>query len=211
MFKLIRMKKRGDKLTAEFRQEWLEKNREVRKTANKVVATVIADGKVLGDEPMYDGVAALYFNTEKEARAAEDKNLGKDAISVVADEKVLYERTGATLKPIAQLKVILASVRKKELSPAQFKDASIKGYAKAESKALMDSGIQKIVASFTLPEKDKPEPAAFDVMLEIYFASTDEIKAAFASPVIGMLRKDEETLVQLDAPEIRIVSEEHVL
>jgi hypothetical protein len=211
MFKLIRMKKRGDKTPAEFRQEWLEKNREVRKTANKVVATVIADGKVLGDEPMYDGVAALYFNTEKEARAAEDKNLGKDAISVVADEKVLYERTGATLKPIGQLKVILASVRKKQLSPAQFKDASIKGYAKAESKALMDSGIQKIVASFTLLEKDKPEPAAFDVMLEIYFASTDEIKAAFASPVIGMLRKDEETLVQLDAPEIRIVSEEHVL
>src|SRR5882672_5194706 len=96
MFKLIRMKKRGDKTPAEFSQEWLEKNREVRKTANKVVATVIADGKVLGDEPMYDGVAALYFNTEKEARAAEDKNLGKDAISVVADEKVLYERTGAT-------------------------------------------------------------------------------------------------------------------
>jgi hypothetical protein len=29
--------------------------------------------------------------------------------------------------------------------------------------------------------------------------------------VIGMLRKDEETLVQLDAPEIRIVAEEHVL
>ena len=125
------------------------------------------------------------------------------------DEKALFERTGATLKPLGQLKVILTSVRKKDLTPAQFKDASLKGYAKAESKALMESGIQKIVASFAVPEKDKNP--AFDVMLEIYFATSDELKAAFASPVIGMLRKDEETLVQLDAPEIRIVAEEHVL
>ena len=209
MFKLIRMKKRGDKMPAEFRQEWLEKNREVRKTANKLVASVVAEGKILGDEAAYDGVAALYFPTEKEARASEDKNLGKDSISAVADEKTLFERTGATLKPMGQMKVILASVKKKELSPAQFKDASLKGYAKVESKALMDSGIQRIVASFTVPEEGKE--SAFDVMLEIYFPGTDELKAAFASPVIGMLRKDEETLVQLDAPEIRIVAEEHVL
>ena len=209
MFKLIRMKKRGDKLPAEFRQEWLEKNREVRKTANKLVASVVAEGKILGDEAAYDGVAALYFPTEKEARASEDKNLGKDSISAVADEKTLFERTGATLKSMGQMKVILASVKKKELSPAQFKDASLKGYAKVDSKALMDSGIQRIVASFTLPEEGKE--SAFDVMLEIYFPGTDELKAAFASPVIGALRKDEETLVQLDAPEIRIVAEEHVL
>ena len=56
-----------------------------------------------------------------------------------------------------------------------------------------------------------PEFEHFDGMLEIYFATSDELKAAFGSPVIGMLRKDEETLVQLDAPEIRIVAEEHVL
>ena len=209
MFKLIRMKKRGDKMPAEFRQEWLEKNREVRKTANKVVASVVADGKPLGDEAAYDGVAALYFPTEKEARASEDKNLGKDAISAVADERTLFERTGATLKSMGQMKVILTSVKKKELSAAQFKDASLKGYAKVDSKTLMDSTIQKIVASFTVPEEGKE--SAFDVMLEIYFPGTDELKAAFASPVIGMLRKDEETLVQLDAPEIRIVAEEHVL
>jgi hypothetical protein len=209
MFKLIRMVKRGDKLPAEFRQEWLERNRELRKTANKLVASVVADGKLLGDEAAYDGVAALFFPTEKEAHTAEATGQAKDALSVVMDEKVLFERTGATLKALGQLKVVLTSVRKKDLTPAQFKDASLKGYAKAESKALMDSGIQKIVASFAVPELGKSP--AFDVMLEIYFATSDELKAAFASPVIGMLRKDEETLVQLDAPEIRIVAEEHVL
>ena len=209
MFKLIRMVKKGDKMPAEFRVEWLERNRELRKTANKLIASVVAEGKVLGDDPLYDGMASLYFPAEKEARDANEKSQAKDSLSVVMDEKTLFERTGATFKALGQLKVILASVRKKELPSAQFKDLSLKGYAKAESKALMESGIQKIVASFTVPEKDKP--AAFDVMLEIYFNSTDDVKATFGSPVIGMLRKDEETLVQLDAPEIRIVAEEHTL
>jgi hypothetical protein len=203
------MVKRGDKLPAEFRQEWLERNRELRKTANKLVAGVVADGKLLGDEAAYDGVAALFFPTEKEARAAEATGQAKDALSVVMDEKALFERTGATLKPLGQLKVILTSVRKKDLTPAQFKEAALKGYAKADSKLLMESGIQRIVASFAVPEMGKSP--AFDGMLEIYFPGPDELKAAFGSPVIGMLRKDEETLVQLDAPEIRIVAEEHVL
>jgi hypothetical protein len=209
MFKVIRMVKRGDKLPAEFRQEWLERNRELRKTAGKLVAGVLAEGNILPGEPLFHGVAALYYRTIAEARAAHEKDIGKDAISVIAEEKVLFEKSGATFKAVAQLKVILTAARKKELTPAQFKDASLKGYAKAESKALMESSIQKIVASFAVPEKDKPAP--FDVMLELYFNEKDDVKAAFASPVIGMLRKDEETLVQLDAPEIRIVAEEHVL
>jgi len=209
MFKLIRMVKKGDKTPVEFRVDWLEKNRELRKTANKLIASVVADGKVLGDDPLYDGVAALVFPTEKEARAVQEQSQAKDSLAVVMEEKALFERTGATFKALGQPKVILTGVKRKELSPAQFKDLSLKGYAKCESKALMESGIQKIVASFAVPEKDKP--AAFDLMLELYFNSTDDVKATFGSPVIGMLRKDEETLVQLDAPEIRIVAEEHNL
>ena len=210
MFKLIRMVKKGDKLPAEFRTEWLERNRELRKTANKLIASVVADGKVLGDEPMFDGVAALYFPAEKEARDSAEKSQGKDSLSLVMDEgKVLFERTGAQFKNLGQLKVILTSIKKKELSAAQFKDLSLKGYAKADSKSLMESGIQKIVASFAVPAKDKPSP--FDVMLEIYFNEKDDVKATFGSPVIGILRKDEETLVDITAPEIRIVAEEHTL
>ena len=210
MFKVIRMVKRGDKLPAEFRQEWLERNRQLRKTATKLVASVVADGKPLGDDPIFDGVAALYFNMEKEALDVAAQTQTKDAICVVTDEKVLFEKTGVTYKALGQLKVILASARKKDMTLEQFKEASLKGYAKADSKGLMESPIQKIVASFAVPNKAVPHPA-FDVMLEIYFASTDDVKAAFGSPVIGQLRKDEETLVQLDAPEIRIVAEEHVL
>ena len=208
MLKVIRMVKRGDKLPAEFRQEWLERNRELRKTANNLVASVIADGNILPGEPLFHGVAALYYPAINEARAAHEMEIGKEALSVIAEEKVLYERTGATLKPMGQLKVILTSIRKKELTPAQYKDAALKGYAKVESKMLMDSGILKIVGSFATTGEKKQ---GFDSMLELYFASADELKAAFGSPLIGALRKDEETLVDLDAPEVRIVAEEFVL
>ena len=208
VFKVIRMVKRGDKLPAEFRQEWLERNRELRKTAGKLVAGVLADGNILPGEPLFHGVASLYYRTIAEARAAHEKDIGKDAISVIAEEKVLFEKSGATFKAVAQLKVILTAVRKKELTPAQFKDAALKGYAKAESKALIEAGVQKAVASFAQPEKGI---SAFDVMLELYFDTADDIKGAFGSPVIGMLRKDEDALVDMNAPEIRMVVEEFVL
>src|SRR5258706_15515311 len=96
MFKLIRMVKKGDKMPAEFRVEWLEGNRELRKTANKVIASVVADGKVLGDDPLYDGMASLYFPAEKEARDANEKSQAKDSLSGVMDQKTPFERTGAT-------------------------------------------------------------------------------------------------------------------
>jgi hypothetical protein len=209
MFKVVRMSKRGDKLPAEFRVEWLERHKELRRTASKLVASVAADGKPLGDDATYDGMAALYYSTFPEAKAAREKSDAKGSLSVVMDEKALFERIDAEIKNTGQLKVVLTNVRKAELTPAQFKDASLKGYAKVESKMLMESGIQKIVASFASPDQGA-EPA-FDSMLEIYFKDSDALKAAFASPVIGALRKDEETLVRLDAPEIRIVAEENVL
>jgi hypothetical protein len=208
MLKVIRMVKRGDKLPAEFRQDWLERSRELRKAASRLVASVPADGNILPGEPLFHGVAALYYPAMNEARAAHEKDIGKEALSAITEEKVLYERTGATLKPMGQLKVIFTSIRKKELSPAQYKDAALKGYAKVESKLLRDSSILKIVGSFAAAGEKKQ---GFDSMLEIYFASADELKAAFASPLIGALRKDEETIVDLDAPEIRMVAEEFVL
>lgn len=210
MFKVIRMVKRGDKLPGEFRQEWLEHNRALRKTAARLVVGVPAEGKFFGEEkPPFAGMAALYFSTATEAAKAEDKSLGKGAISLVAEEKVLFERPNLALKTTGQLKVVLTAVRKKELTPALFKNAALKAHAKVESKAIVESPIQKIVASFASPQPG--ETPAFDSMVEIYFANADDITAAFGSPVIGLLRRDEESYIQMDAPEIRLVIEEHVL
>lgn len=212
MYKVIRMVKRGQKTLPEFKQEWLERNRELKRAANKVVASVAAEGKVLGDEaPPFDGIAAIYFSTAETARAAADKGLGTEAISVVADEKVLFERPDADkiIKAQGQLKVVLTAQRKKDLTCAQFKDAWVKSHAKIEHKMLLESPLLKMVASFAAPEEGKPP--AFDGMLEMYFASADDIKATFASPLLGIMRKDEESYVQMDAPEIRIIAEEYVL
>ncbi|HEX7054583.1 MAG TPA: EthD domain-containing protein [Burkholderiales bacterium] len=210
MFKVIRMVKRGDKLPGEFRQEWLEHNRELRKTAARVKAGVLAEARVFGEEKApFDGMATLYFSTVTEAAKAEDKGLGKGAISLVGEEKTLFERPNLTLKSTGQLKVVVTAVRKKGLSPAKFKDLALKAHSKVESKAIVESPIQKIVASFAMPQPG--ETPAFDGMMEIYFASAEDIQAAFGSPVIGMLRRDEETYVQMDAPEIRLVIEEHAL
>ena len=212
MFKVIRMVKRGEKSPPEFKQEWLERNRELRRAVSRVVVSVAAEGKILGDEaPAYDGICALSFSTVAEARKALGESLGPDAISLVAEEKVLFERPEGdkALKTAGQLKVILTAQRKKELSPAQFKDAFLKNHSKVEHKALLESAIQKIVVSFAVPEEGKAP--AFDSLVELYFASAPDVKATFASPVPAMLRKDEENFVQMDAPEIRIVTEEHVL
>lgn len=210
MFKVIRMVRRGDKLPGEFRQEWLEQHRELRKTAGRLVVGVAADAKVFGDEkPAFDGIAALYFSTALEAAKAEDKSMSRGAISLVADEKVLYERPNVALKNTAQLKVLITAERRPGLTPAQFKNAALSANAKVSRKALAASPIQKIVASFAVPQPGETPP--FDAMMEIYFASADDIRAAFGSPIIGLLRTDEETYVRMDGPEIRLVIEEHVL
>src|SRR5258708_16500432 len=117
--------KKGAKLPAEFRTEWLERNRELRKTANTLSASVVADGKVLGDDPLYDGMASLYFPAEKEARDANEKSQAKDSLSVVMDEKTLFERTGATFKTLAQLTSILSSMNHQVLPPAHFNHLSL--------------------------------------------------------------------------------------
>lgn len=210
MYKVIRMVKRGDKLPGEFRQEWLEHNRELRKTAaGGLKVGVLSDAKVFGDEKApFDGMATLYFSTAVEAAKAEDQSIGKGAVSMVAEEKPLFERPNVTLKTNGQLKVVLTAVRKKGLTPAQFKDLALKAYNKVDSKAIVASPIQKIVASYAVPQPG--ETPVFDGMMELYFASSDDIKAAFGSPVIGMLHRDEESYLQMDAPEIRLVIEEHV-
>jgi uncharacterized protein (TIGR02118 family) len=211
MFKVIRFVKRGDKLPGEFRQEWLEHHRELRRAAaGGIKAGVVSDAKVFGEErPPFDGMAVLYFSTASEAAKAEDKSLGKGAISLVADDRVIFERPNLALKNSDQLKVVLTAVRRKGMSHAQFKDAAFKAHTKIESRMLAESPIQKVVASYAMQQPGETPP--FDGMLELYFASIADIKAAFASPVIGMLQKDEESYVQMDAPEIRLVIEEYVL
>jgi hypothetical protein len=48
-------------------------------------------------------------------------------------------------------------------------------------------------------------------MVELYFKSTDDIRAMFASSIPAMMREDEKNFVQMDAPAIRFVADEFIV
>src|SRR5690348_13109979 len=83
-FKVVRMAKRGDKLPAEFRQEWLERHRELKRAASKVVAAVAHDSN---KDAEYSGMSSMYYSSAAEARAA----LGDDPakLEVACEEQVI--------------------------------------------------------------------------------------------------------------------------
>ena len=74
---------------------------------------------------------------------------------------------------------------------------------------IAESPVQKIVATFAVP--DAGRDPAFDRMVELYFKSAGDIRAMFAGPIPAMMRKHEENFVQMDAPAIRAVCEEHLV
>lgn len=211
-FKVVRMAKRGGTLPAEFRQDWLERHREIRRAAKRVVASV-ATGEVAlgGDAPPFDGMSAVYYSSASEARAALVDDPQK--IEVACDEYVMSQKSDADrlIKSNGQLKIIRTLMRRKDLSLAQFKDYWLKNHAKLEQRVIAESPVVRIVASFALqPEPGGNEPH-FDGMVELYFTTVEDLRALFAGPIPAMMRKDEENFVQMDAPAIRVVAEEFVL
>ena len=116
-----------------------------------------------------------------------------------------------TIKAINQLKIVRTVIRRKDLTLAQFRDYWLKNHSTLEKQVIRESPVLRIVASFALPPEPGGNEPAFDGMVELYFASKDDIKAMFAGPIPAMMRKDEENFVQMDAPALRVVAEEFVL
>jgi uncharacterized protein (TIGR02118 family) len=211
-FKVVRMAKRGDAMPAEFRQEWLERHKELKRTANRVVASVSTGEVALGgQEPPFDGMVALYYTSAEAARATLLDDPKK--IEVVCEEQVMSQKPDADklIKSSGQLKVVRTVFRRKDLTQIQFKDYWLLNHAKLEERVIAQSPVLRIVATFALPaEKGGNEPA-FDGMVELYFSSVEEIRAMFAGPIPATMRKDEENFVQMDAPAVRLIAEEFVL
>jgi uncharacterized protein (TIGR02118 family) len=211
-FKVVRMAKRGDAMPAEFRQEWLERHKELKRTANRVVASVSTGEVALGgQEPPFDGMVALYYTSAEAARATLLDDPKK--IEVVCEEQVMSQKPDADklIKSSGQLKVVRTVFRRKDLTQIQFKDYWLLNHAKLEERVIAQSPVLRIVAIFALPaEKGGNEPA-FDGMVELYFSSVEEIRAMFAGPIPATMRKDEENFVQMDAPAVRLIAEEFVL
>jgi uncharacterized protein (TIGR02118 family) len=206
------MAKRGDATPAEFRQDWLERHKELKRTANRVVASVSTGEVALGgQEPPFDGMVALYYTSAEAARATLLDDPKK--IEVVCEEQVMSQKPDADklIKSSGQLKVVRTVFRRKDLTQIQFKDYWLLNHAKLEERVIAQSPMLRIVATFALPaEKGGNEPA-FDGMVELYFANVEDIRAMFAGPIPATMRKDEENFVQMDAPAVRLIAEEFVL
>lgn len=233
MVKIVRMvKRRADWTLPQFKDYWLNKHAAIVLRAmetsplRKVVAT-FSTGEVAlgGKESPIDSMVCLYYGSVEDARAAlagretaamraDEPNFvdrGARAVQLVADEYLMSQRPGpaGAMKASGQLKALRTVYRRRDLTPAQFKDYWLQNHSKLEDKVIEMSAMQRIVASFALPA-DGSAPD-IDGMAELYFASVADIRTMFAGPVPAMMRKDEENFVQMDAPAIRLVTAEYVL
>ena len=195
--KLLRMtKKRPGESAAAFRKRWLAEHKGKQAVVTFSTGEVAAGGK----EAPFDGMSVVYFRDENAARAA--ASALTDEVVLVCDEHLMSQKP----KPEWKLKIVRTVYKRKGLSAQRFKDYWLKNHAKLEDRVIAESPVQRIVATFALPEPGK-EPA-FDGMVELYFKSVEDIRSMFAGPIPAMMRKDEENFVQMDAPAIRVVCEE---
>jgi uncharacterized protein (TIGR02118 family) len=233
MVKIVRMAKRRPDLTpAQFKDYWLNRHAEHERRAiettplQKVVASFSTGEVALGGTlPPFDGMVALYFRSLAEARATfsgpataamrEDaKNfVALDSIppQIFADEYLMSEKPQAAgaSKTSGQLKIIRTVYRRRDLSPAQFRDYWLDTHSKLEDKVIETTEVQRIVATFAVPQyREDPD---FDGMVELYFNRIEDIRALFAGAVPAMMRRDEENFVQMDAPAVRFVAEEYLI
>jgi uncharacterized protein (TIGR02118 family) len=128
----------------------------------------------------------------------------KDEMVEVCDEHLMSQKPN----PKTRLKIIRTVYRRRDLTHQQFKDYWLKNHSRLEERVIAESPVQRIVATFAMPQAGK-DPA-FDGMVELYFASVEDIRSMFAGPIPAMMRKDEENFVQMDAPAVRLVAEEFI-
>jgi uncharacterized protein (TIGR02118 family) len=195
-FKVVRMSKRGALSAADFKSRLLE----TAGTAPVKTVISVSTGEVAlgGTTPPFDGMAALYYPTLEAARAAAKHW----ADAVVCDEHLMSQKP----QPRTAIKIIRTVYRRRDLTHAEFKDYWLNNHAKLEDRVIAESPVQKIVATFAVP--DAGRDPAFDGMVELYFAALPDIRAMFAGPIPAMMRKDEENFVQMDAPAVRLVATE---
>lgn len=195
------VKRRPGLALAEFRGRWLEHLHGLR--GGKVVAT-IATGEVAlgGKESPFDGMAAIYFD----CTLPKLDFVGDVVVRIQADEHLMSQKPGGGL---TGLKIVRTVYRRRDLSHQQFKDYWLQNHSKLEDRVIAESPVQRIVATFALPEPGKNPD--IDGMVELYFKTPEDIRAMFAGPIPAMMRKDEENFVQMDAPAIRAVCEEQLV
>ena len=179
-----------------------------------------------GTEPPFDAMLAVFFDSGADAQATcgggklaalfgDDPNHVDTTIptqEMIADEYQMGQKPDAApvLSGLRRLKIIRTVYRRNDLDPQQFKDYWLRNHARLEDIVIRQSPVVRIVATFAVPNGLDGKKPPFDGMVELYFKSTDDIRAMFASSIPAMMREDEKNFVQMDAPAIRFVANEFV-
>lgn len=217
---------------AQFQSQWLDRRGAMELRAFnsgsmlKIVVSFSTGEVVLGGtEAPFDAMVAGYFDGEEDARAGgfdpiaamirDDLGtlveVSRAAEGITAEEHLMAERPDAArlLHKAGQLKVVRIVYRRRDLTSAQFKEYWLQNHSRLKGNAIGSPGVQRIVASFAIPEAGRNPD--FDGMVEIYFDSIENVRAMFGGNVPNIMRRDEENFVQMDAPALRVVTEEYVI
>ena len=229
MFKIVRWLRRNPRLSLEqFRGRWLSEIGEMTASRNPIHKLVLSfsTGEVAlgGTDAPFDVMVAGYFDRFEQLTsilsgpAARELQPGGDTLvdtfvaplQIIAEETLMAERDGAegALSNSGQLKVVRTVFKRRDLTNAQFKQYWLDNHSRLKGNAIGSPGVKRIVATFAIPQD---EPPAIDGMVEIYFEGIEHVRKMFAGAVPGVMRKDEENFVQMDAPAVRVVTEEFVI
>jgi hypothetical protein len=225
MFKVVRWFRRNPALSlAPFRDRCLAGVQQDGAGPSAVTRLVLSfsTGEVAlgGKEAPFDLMAVGYFERfDQLAEVLDDPSLRPDGalldasqtpVEIVAEETLMAEREGAEgrLARAGQLKVVRTVFKRHDLTNAQFKDYWLQNHSRLKGNAIGSPGVKRIVATFAIPGERPPE---IDGMVELYFENIDFVRKMFAGSVPGVMRKDEENFVQMDAPAVRVVTEEYVV
>jgi len=232
MYKIVRMLNRRKDLTpAQFKDIALKRHTALGARAiamapiRKIVANFATGESFGGAAPPFDGMLEVYFDKLGDVKEVLEGpvpgmvregerdflDLERSQAHTLTEEFLMSQKPDAekTMKSAGQIKIVRTVYRRKDLTLQQFKDYWLTNHSKLEDRVIRESPVTRIVATFAVPEPGKAPD--FDGMVELYFNRVDDIRAMFSGPIPAMMRSDEENFVQMDAPAIRVVAEEHLL
>ena len=99
--------------------------------------------------------------------------------------------------------------KRKDFTSEQFKEYWLNNHSKLEKESVQKNPVRKIVASFVMGEAIGKAP--FDGMVELYWASVEDMKAQFAGPQRAIMREDEKNSCDLSEEPVFVITEEYVM
>ncbi len=109
------------------------------------------------------------------------------------------------------IKVVRFVKRRKDLTHEEFKAYWLNKHSQLEKMVMEKTPVRKIVASFATGGMIGGKESPFDGMVELYYDSLEDMRAAFAGDIPAIMRKDEENFVDMSEEPVRVVTEEYVM